>query len=567
MRASTKRIHGLLGRYRVDRRLPPPVRALFTSAIRLRCRDAVRRTMAAGRPVLGRAGSDRSNRQVARLRDRRLVTSGSLEASLFELGHSHARKVVDVLEAAGIVPFLVARRNDGLEFGIAVEERSQALAALTGALTETGVYLAWEDGSRSGIVDMATVSGRHVSRARRWNVFTAYAWGSQVLGESAGTRLTFWEVGTSGQRELIGTRGQERFHDESPRTTQVVDGQRYPGVVTFPVGDTLEEFVGDIDIVYTWVDSSDPDWQADFRHWMQITKGSVPDSAFDPARFRSRDELRYSLRSIWAYCGWVRNIYIVTAGQVPSWLVDDDRVRVVPHSEILPAHVLPTFNSHAIESALHHIDGLAEHFVYLNDDVFIGRPVRPEVFFTPNGLPLVFQGPARVHGAEYDDSLAVDTAARRARELLRDRFGRVTSHMPMHAPFPLRRSLMMQLADEFPDAVRRTAESRFRAPTDLSIAASFAPHYNLGLGLAVEGEIECDHVNVESGGLSWALDRILLSDDVDTFCVNETKDSGGKEVERELRLREFFDDMFPVAAPWETSSRLHAGSDSLSTGD
>ena len=480
------------------------------------------------------------------------MTRSVLDTSLFDEGHRGARRVVEALDAASITPFLVVCREDGLEFGIEIEQRHAALTALATETGQPGVYLAWEDGRRSGLVELSEAPGnRHVRRARRWNIFTAFQWGERVIGETAGTRITFWEVGTSGQREKIGTRGQERFHVNSPRTQAIVDGHEYPGIATFPVGRNLEEFVGDIDIVYTWVDGSDQEWQASFEHWADLSRDSVPATAFDPARFRNRDELRYSLRSVWAYCGWARNIHIVTSGQVPSWLVEDERVRVVAHSEILPPEVLPTFNSHAIESALHRIEGLAEHFVYLNDDVFIGRPVRPETFFTPNGLPLVFQSNALVHGVEDAETLAVDTAALRARSLLGERFGRVVSSKPLHAPFALRRSVIEQLVEDFPDAVQRTAESRFRAPTDLSIAASFASHYALGSGSAVLGDISSQYVHVESDRLSWALDRIALGDDVDTFCINEMKDSGRVEAEREQQLREFFDRVFPVPAPWE----------------
>ena len=112
------------------------------------------------------------------------------------------------------------------------------------------------------------------------------------------------------------------------------------------------------------------------------------------ARFISRDELRYSLRSVHLFAPWVRNIYLVTSGQVPAWLdLDHPGVRVVPHDEIMPADALPTFNSHAIETSLHHIPGLAEHWLYFNDDFFLGRPIRPEALFSPAGLSSVFFAP------------------------------------------------------------------------------------------------------------------------------------------------------------------------------
>ncbi len=127
---------------------------------------------------------------------------------------------------------------------------------------------------------------------------------------------------------------------------------------------------------------------------------------------QSRDELRYSMRSVWANCGWARRIFVVTAGHTPScWLTNHPDVQVIDHSAILPADALPTFNSHAIEASLHRIPGLSEHFVYFNDDMLVGRPLRPEVFFTANGLARVFQGGARIPAEEDGDTLAVDTAA------------------------------------------------------------------------------------------------------------------------------------------------------------
>ena len=43
-------------------------------------------------------------------------------------------------------------------------------------------------------------------------------------------------------------------------------------------------------------------------------------------------ELRYSLRSVEKYAPWIRNIYIVTNGQIPSWLkVDHPRLTIVSH--------------------------------------------------------------------------------------------------------------------------------------------------------------------------------------------------------------------------------------------
>lgn len=88
---------------------------------------------------------------------------------------------------------------------------------------------------------------------------------------------------------------------------------------------------------------------------------------------------RYSLRSLETNAPWIRHIYIVTNGQVPSWLdTSNPRVSIIPHDVIFANHsVLPTFSSLAIEFNLHRIPGLSETFLYFNDDVFLGRPVTP----------------------------------------------------------------------------------------------------------------------------------------------------------------------------------------------
>lgn len=76
-------------------------------------------------------------------------------------------------------------------------------------------------------------------------------------------------------------------------------------------------------------------------------------------RFQDNDELKYSLRSLEKHANWVRNIYLVTNGQVPNWLnVSNPRIRLVTHEDIFPNKThLPTFSSPAIESHLHKIKG------------------------------------------------------------------------------------------------------------------------------------------------------------------------------------------------------------------
>ena len=101
-------------------------------------------------------------------------------------------------------------------------------------------------------------------------------------------------------------------------------------------------------------------------------------------RFAENNELKYSIRALEKNAPWVRKIYIVTNGQVPSWLnTSHPKIRVVTHEEIFTnkSH-LPTFSSPAIESHLFQIKGLAKRFIYINDDILITSPVKKEDFYT-----------------------------------------------------------------------------------------------------------------------------------------------------------------------------------------
>lgn len=148
-----------------------------------------------------------------------------------------------------------------------------------------------------------------------------------------------------------------------------------------------------IDVVYTWVNGSDPRWLADMAKWKEIEGVSVRSGnasegtdAASANRFRDSGELRYSLRSLFKYAPWVRQVFLVTNGQVPVWLdTSHPRLHVIPHSAIFPdPALLPVFASPAIELNLHRIPGLSKRFVYFNDDVLLGAPVRPEDFYSPS---------------------------------------------------------------------------------------------------------------------------------------------------------------------------------------
>ncbi|MEX2585245.1 MAG: stealth family protein [Balneolaceae bacterium] len=151
-----------------------------------------------------------------------------------------------------------------------------------------------------------------------------------------------------------------------------------------------------IDAVVTWVDGND---EAHIERKNRIRE-QEPDKEYDiptghiSTRFVDNGELNYCLRLIRQFAPWIRTIHLVTDNQRPDFLTSSLqkklKVRIVDHSEIFESceWALPTFNSRTIETALHRIPGIAERFIYFNDDILLTAPIPPERFFFNDSVVL-----------------------------------------------------------------------------------------------------------------------------------------------------------------------------------
>ena len=152
-----------------------------------------------------------------------------------------------------------------------------------------------------------------------------------------------------------------------------------------------------IDFVVPWVDSNDPEWIKSYNYYR-------PDKPIqDNARFRNWNLFRYWFRAVEKYTPWVNKVYLITNGKFPEWINPEcKKLVLVKHSDYIPDNKLPTFNSVTIELFLGRIEGLSEHFVYFNDDVFINSAVEPEYFFK-DGLPCDFNFESPFRNPEYSE--------------------------------------------------------------------------------------------------------------------------------------------------------------------
>lgn len=310
-----------------------------------------------------------------------------------------------------------------------------------------------------------------------------------------------------------------------------------------------------IDVVYTWVDGTDPAWLRRKREAMETDAGTrMTEDAASDLRFVGHDELRHSLRSLEQYAPWVRQVYLVTDSQRPSWLREDHpRLTVVDHTDIAPEGTrLPTFNSQAIEANLHRIEGLSEHFLYLNDDVFLSSPVSPDLFFDPQGNASVYFSRARVApGQPVVGEPASDSAGKNARALLHEVCGRRLSRKLFHAPFALRRSVSYEIEERWPDIVQRTRNAPFRRIDDVTLSGALHMNYAYATGRAVARGIRYRYVNVSAINASGRLSGLDQDRDrLQAFCLNESAQDLPPEVV-DAQVRGFLQRRFPDASTFE----------------
>ena len=146
----------------------------------------------------------------------------------------------------------------------------------------------------------------------------------------------------------------------------------------------------DIDYVFTYVNNNEPIWQASFKKYCIDHDCITKLDSINGSRYNDMGLLPFLVEGIKKNMPWIRKIHIVVSNveQLPKNIVDDERVHVVVHNDIIPSRYLPTFNSQTIEMFLPMIEGLSEHFIYGNDDMFPIGPLSPLDFFNEDGTKI-----------------------------------------------------------------------------------------------------------------------------------------------------------------------------------
>ncbi|WP_240982409.1 stealth family protein [Streptomyces sp. S3(2020)] len=492
-------------------------------------------------------------------------------------------RVCTLLDGLGVPYFLVPADHGRQVIGVPETYREAVLSraaqrfasgvGYVGAVGPDGHVTAtalWSDGRLPRLLRRAAVL--------RTGVVRLGPDGQILTGLETGCDIEFWRHGRDLGRDpawltVPGDRLPEVFgpalvaprhnpvSEVLPLTAQrpAVIAGRHRGVPTFaPFAEPgIDDVRFPVDAVYTWVDGDDPAMAAKRRAHQALSHDTIAPRETGASRYTSHDELRYALRSLEMYAGFVRHVYLVTDSQIPDWL--DPRaagLTVIDHRDILPADALPVFNSHAIESRLHHIPGLSEHYLYFNDDVFINRPVRAEHFFHGNGIARIPLSPLKLGlGTPHPLEPAPNSAGKNAREIISRFHGRHITHKSLHTPHPQLLSVMREMESLGIEELDRTSYSRFRSTADVAPASTLHHHWAMATARAVPADYRFRYVQLGTPDMRRRLSRLAAGEDVDFFCLNDVDTPPEARPSAQAAISAFLERKYPFPSRYERPVR------------
>jgi hypothetical protein len=461
----------------------------------------------------------------------------------------------EALDAAG-VSYLLVRGNDSRPV-IAVDwsKRKVLREVLVAACRNEPFYSMTVDARKKTALLVSDGALAHGGKARIFRLYRPRIepTGGLTYGSSGGVQVELWSWEDGNLiLPIENSLTRRTLPDvEAVRGTVSRFGLEWPTIENM-FADHATDIDFDIDMVFSWVDGNSAAYQAARALRAEgVVVGEGDDSV---ARFQQINELKYALRSIYMFAPWVRRIFIATDSAAPEWLADHPAVTLVRSEEhFKDPSVLPTHNSQAVESQIQHIEGLSEHFLYSNDDMFFGRPLGPDMFFSPGGVTKFIKAPTRIGlGDNHLDRSGFENSARVNRRLLQEKFGRITTRHLEHCATPLRRSVLLEMEEEFAEEYAATAASTFRAKDNISVTNSLYHYYALLTGRAVTQDnakvryVDTTHVS----GLA-SLDPLLRKRSHDFFCLNDGSFPEVSAEERVAKVTDFLEKYFPIAAPWE----------------
>lgn len=316
-----------------------------------------------------------------------------------------------------------------------------------------------------------------------------------------------------------------------------------------------------VDVVYTWVNGSDPAWimkkdEAMKSHDLKIAKRA------QAGRYIDIGELKYSLRCVEKFLPWVHKIYILSDNQFPYFLKKhQSKIEIISHDKVIPKNFLPTFNSNNIDFHLHLIPNLTEHFIYLNDDVFISRPLQKYNFFNEEGKPILpvakfnwinqrksIEKMSLKHWVKNDmGSVQYNLITMHTVDVFEKKYNFSVNFKSRHGYIPLTISIMNSMWSNFNKDLRRLETHTFRSYQDIQLPTLLI-QFGIGLNyVSILHTSESVRYLVMTSQFTKNLKSFNFSE-FDSFCLN----SGEKTSDRmRIAAKNFLQESFPEKSSFE----------------
>lgn len=245
----------------------------------------------------------------------------------------------------------------------------------------------------------------------------------------------------------------------------------------------------EIDAVIAWVDGSDENHKKKLAQYLE-DKSLLTAKGF-LTRFNDVNEIEYCIKSLLKFAPYIRNIFIVTDNQIPTFLKENSNspefknIKIIDHSVIFKGyeHYLPTFNCFPIETLLYKIPDLAEHFIYFNDDMFLINETKISDFFTDDGFPVIRGKWTNIENSKIKDFLKlIGIKKKRISKITYKKAQENSAHILglkkyfklNHTPFPIRKSVFNNYFSTNETVLIGNISHRFRVPTFFMVQAHAA---------------------------------------------------------------------------------------------
>jgi len=223
-----------------------------------------------------------------------------------------------------------------------------------------------------------------------------------------------------------------------------------------------------VDAVILWVNGNEATYKAKILPYLDEQPNIKKN--FD-TRYSQINEIEFTVNSILKHASFINSIFLVTDNQTPEFLKEKSlnnkyvNVKIVDHTTLFKGleDNLPTFNSRTLESVIHKIPGLSEHFIYLNDDFFIISPTTQNDFFTDSGFPILRGMWQPFEKRSYFKKKKTTNAGHKKAQVEAAKIlGFKKLYRFKHTPHPLRKSNLSIFFDDNQEIFKENIKYKFR---------------------------------------------------------------------------------------------------------